>query len=138
VTDAFGNKLTAGATVVLTATGASVTGGANGTYNSATSKKRWENWVTGTTQASVSMQLALTATDLTGAGFPKANKVAFSTTSAGSLADQVKALTTQVAALTAQLAASRPVATSVTKKKYNTLARKWNAANPSNKVALKK
>ena len=145
VTDAFGNKLTSGATVALTATGATVTAGANGTYNNATAKKRWENWVTGTTQASVSMQLSLTATDLTGAGFPKANKVAFSTTSAGSLADQVKTLTAQVtdltgkvAALTTQLEASRPVATSVTKKKYNTLARKWNAANPSNKVALKK
>jgi hypothetical protein len=46
-------------------------------------------------------------------------------------------LTAQVAALTAQLAESRPKATSVTKKRYNTLARKWNAAFPSQKVALK-
>jgi hypothetical protein len=44
----------------------------------------------------------------------------------------------QVAALTAQLAASRPKATSVTKKKYNTLARKWNRAFPSQAVKLKK
>jgi hypothetical protein len=51
---------------------------------------------------------------------------------------QITALTAQVAALTAQLAASRPMATSVTKKKYNTLARKWNAANPGARVALKK
>jgi len=42
------------------------------------------------------------------------------------------------AALTAQLATMRPKATSVTKKRYNTLARKWNAAFPSQKVALKK
>jgi hypothetical protein len=55
--------------------------------------------------------------------------------SAGALPTAVNA---QVAALTAQLAASRPIATSVTKKKYNTLARKWNAAFPSQKVALKK
>jgi hypothetical protein len=46
--------------------------------------------------------------------------------------------TAQIAALTIQLAASRPIATSVTKKKYNKLARKWNAAFPSQKVALKK
>jgi hypothetical protein len=44
----------------------------------------------------------------------------------------------QVASLTEQLANSRPKETSVTKKKYNTLARKWNAAFPSQKVALKK
>jgi hypothetical protein len=46
--------------------------------------------------------------------------------------------TAQIAALTAQLAESRPKATSVTKKRFNTLARKWNAAFPSQKVALKK
>jgi hypothetical protein len=44
----------------------------------------------------------------------------------------------QVATLTAQIATMRPKATSVTKKRYNTLARKWNAAFPSQKVALKK
>ena len=48
------------------------------------------------------------------------------------------ALTAQVAALTAQLADSRSKATSVTKKKYNTLARKWNRAFPSQAVKLKK
>ena len=45
---------------------------------------------------------------------------------------QVATLTEQVATLTAALAAS------VTKKKYNKLARKWNRANPSNKVKLVK
>jgi hypothetical protein len=45
---------------------------------------------------------------------------------------QVAALTAQVATLTAT------VAKRVSKKKYNTLARKWNAAFPSQKVALKK
>ena len=47
-------------------------------------------------------------------------------------------LTAQVTALTAQLAVSRLIENSVTQKKYNTLVRKWNAAFPSNKVALKK
>jgi hypothetical protein len=54
------------------------------------------------------------------------------------LTTQVTELQAKVTALTDQLAASRPVADSVTKKKYNTLARKWNAANPGAKVALKK
>jgi hypothetical protein len=44
----------------------------------------------------------------------------------------------QVAALTAQLAESRSKAKSVTKKRFNTLARKWNAAFPSQAVKLKK
>jgi len=47
-------------------------------------------------------------------------------------AAQQTALTAQIAALTAQ------VAKRVSKKKYNTLARKWNAAVPGQKVALKK
>jgi hypothetical protein len=73
------------------------------------------------------VQIALTAADLTPA-FPAAKSVAFSSASAGSLADQVKALTAQVAALQASLQAS------VTKAKYNKLVRKWNRANPTNKV----
>jgi hypothetical protein len=62
----------------------------------------------------------------------------FFSVSAVDLSAQVTALTAQVAALQAQLEASRPKATSVTKKRYNTLARKWNAANPGARVALKK
>jgi hypothetical protein len=64
--------------------------------------------------------------------------VAFSSVNAADLAAQVTALTAQVTALTAQLAVSRLIENSVTQKKYNTLVRKWNAAFPSNKVALKK
>jgi hypothetical protein len=45
---------------------------------------------------------------------------------------QVTNLTSQVAALTAQVAGM------VTKKRFNKLARKWNKAFPSQKVALKK
>jgi hypothetical protein len=47
-------------------------------------------------------------------------------------------LAAQVATLTAQLADSRSKAKSVTKKRFNTLARKWNAAFPSQAVKLKK
>jgi hypothetical protein len=49
---------------------------------------------------------------------------------AAGASSQITNLTAQVAALTAQLAAS------VTKVKYNKLARKWNRANPSNRVKL--
>jgi hypothetical protein len=62
----------------------------------------------------------------------------FFAVSAVDLSASVTALTAQVAALTAQLAVSRLIEDSVTQKKYNTLARKWNKANPGAKVALKK
>ena len=53
-------------------------------------------------------------------------------------AAQVTALTAQVASLQAQLAALQIVKDrKVSKKKYNRLARKWNAAFPSNKVWVK-
>jgi hypothetical protein len=51
---------------------------------------------------------------------------------------QVTALLAQVAAQAAILAVSRLDENSVTQKKYNKLARKWNAAFPSQAVALKK
>jgi hypothetical protein len=47
-------------------------------------------------------------------------------------------LSERVKALEAQIKEMRLKANSVTKKKYNTLARKWNAAFPSQRVALKK
>jgi hypothetical protein len=71
-------------------------------------------------------------------GLPDSKQELVATVNVAGASTQVASLTAQVAALTAQLAASRPIATSVTKKKYNTLARKWNAAFPSQKVALKK
>ncbi len=49
------------------------------------------------------------------------------------------ATSAQIATLTAQLAeATAKLAKRVTKKRFNTLARKWNAAFPSQKVKLKK
>jgi hypothetical protein len=95
----------------------------------------------GSAAISLSMTTALTAV----AGAPV--KVAaygdpvgtqFFAVSAVDLSASVTALTAQVAALTAQLAVSRLIEDSVTQKKYNTLARKWNKANPGAKVALKK
>jgi hypothetical protein len=156
VTDVFGNPVTGGATgnataagftplavasgkVELKAVGATIAGGTAWTWD--TTRKSWKNDLGLVSAKSGSYALSLELTgdpDLTDAGLPSAKTTAFSTTSAQSLEDQVKALTAQVTALQAQLEASRPKATSVTKKKYNTLARKWNAANPSARVALKK
>jgi hypothetical protein len=61
-----------------------------------------------------------------------------SATALAAAQSQITALQANVTALTAQLAVSRLIENSVTQKKYNTLARKWNAAFPSQRVALKK
>jgi hypothetical protein len=74
----------------------------------------------------------ITLADNSVAGLADANYAYSGVVNNPGAATQVAALTAQVAALTAQ------VAKRVSKKKYNTLARKWNAAFPSQKVALKK
>jgi len=118
ITDQFGNAVTAGATATLSGVGATFSGAA--TYDS--TRKKWEANVSGTTQSNVSMQLALTATDISANGFAKPVIYAFKSVSAGSIEDQVKALTAQVSALTAD---------------YNALATKWNARVASKKAPKK-
>jgi hypothetical protein len=93
--------------------------------------------------AAISIKMFTTLTAVAGApakvaayGDPVGTQ--FFAVSAVDLSASVTALTAQVAALTAQLAVSRLIEDSVTQKKYNTLARKWNKANPGAKVALKK
>jgi hypothetical protein len=136
VTDAYGNQLTAAGapdSVVVGIFGATVTVPA---YN--TTRKQYEATVHGTATSSVAMSVTLQAPDLSANGFAKPVTYAFSSVSGASLATQVTNLTAQVATLTAQLAVSRLIEDSVTQDKYNTLARKWNKANPRAKVALKK
>jgi hypothetical protein len=71
-------------------------------------------------------------------GFAAPKNVVFATSNSGSLSAQVTALTAQVTALQAQLAALQIIKDrKVSKLKYNRLARKWNAAFPSNKVWVK-
>jgi len=118
ITDQFGNAVTSGATATLSGVGATFSGAA--TYDS--TRKKWEANVSGTTQSNVSMQLALTATDISANGFAKPVIYAFKSVSAGSIEDQVKALTAQVSALTAD---------------YNALATKWNARVASKKAPKK-
>jgi hypothetical protein len=128
LTDAYGNPVSAASPVTLTTLGA----GTPTVAYSATSKL-WESTLTvSATATSVALQIALTAADLSTNGFAKPVDVAFTTVASGSLSAQVTALTAQVASLNAQLAAL--TASTVTKAKYNKLVRKWNRANPSNKV----
>jgi len=95
-------------------------------------KTAWKSGdLTTSTSGSVAFRVDLLTVDhKVGLAAPK--NVAFSTLTSGSLEEQVAALTTQVAAL--QVIVDRKVS----KKRYNTLARKWNRANPSDRVALKK
>jgi hypothetical protein len=142
ITDVFGNTVKAAATVTSSTTGAGVTldptaGSMSLTYSSTEGGHGFKMHTT--SSGGFAINLSITATDVT--GLPAAKKSLFLTSTAVSVAGlsaQITTLTAQVAALTAQLAESRPMATSVTKKKYNTLARKWNAANPGARVALKK
>jgi hypothetical protein len=107
---------------------------------STTTKRHAGVLTAGKVAGTIAIQAALagTATDDQVKAFGTPVRTYFTTLATASLAGQVTALTAQVAALTAQLAESRPKATSVTKKRFNKLARKWNAANPGARVALKK
>jgi uncharacterized small protein (DUF1192 family) len=135
VLDMFDNPITTG-TVTPTVLGADAAAGTL-TYDSV--DKRWEGKATArSTAGTVALNIATTDKATKVSRFGDVVNTAFYTVSVENLATQITALTAQIAALQAQLEASRPMATSVTKKKYNTLARKWNAANPGNKVALKK
>jgi hypothetical protein len=148
VTDAFGNVVDEESDQSLTVTRVG-TGSPDSTdvqYSDTT--ERWEGTITaGATagQLAVSLVIAgLTATDEQEAAFGAPNNTFFGiiNVAAAKTADEwqadIKVLNDRITVLTTQLEASRPKATSVPKKKYNKLARKWNAANPGAKVALKK
>jgi len=131
VTDVFGNDTTVNNVVRITtfdyATGTVATADATRVDSKKVSEYEW----TSPSSDAIALSLKLNSDPAHVVGFAKAKKfVAATVNSAG--------VSSQVAALTAQLAESRSKATSVTKKKYNTLVRKWNAAFPSQKVALKK
>ncbi len=132
VIDAFGNvrESNAGVTTVTLSTGE--------TFAATWDSLRKLNYadITSSTSNPFTISIDQGGSDIT--GLPKHGSPKVYIVNSPAVASANTALTAQVAALTAQLAESRPKATSVTKKKYNTLARKWNAAFPSQKVALKK
>jgi hypothetical protein len=145
VTDQFGNALeNVAAASTLIAGADSVAGlGTLPTLGAATWDATRKVYVASLSAVTTPTEFAYILTVASGdvadvGGLAKANRGGFFQINSAATATANAAATAQIAALTAQLAASRPKATSVTKKKYNTLARKWNAAFPSQKVALKK
>jgi hypothetical protein len=147
VTDMFGNLMTlAAGDVIVDGLGGNLGADATQTEWAQNSTTKVVTFVVANRSTTGAAALSLKAhttigvsgviTKVTAFGDPVTTQ--FFSVNAVDLSAQVTSLTAQVAALTAQLAESRPVATSVTKKKYNTLARKWNAANPGARVALKK
>jgi hypothetical protein len=148
VADAFGNVIdsVSNQTLTVTRVGTGSPTGTNVVYSD--TSERWEGTITaGATAGQLAVGLTiqgLTATDEQEEAFGEPNNTFFgiinvaAAKAAAAWEADIKVLNDRIAVLTTQLAASRPIATSVTKKKYNTLARKWNAANPGAKVALKK
>jgi hypothetical protein len=149
VKDAFGNDLTTALvasdfhTTILGGSAADVKKAvttANFAYNATTKVYT----ITGLVRDSAGSQavslevntVAIRATKVTAFGDPVLE--AFFTVNPLDLGTQVTVLTAQVASLQAQLAALQIVKDrKVSKLKYNRLARKWNAAFPSNKVWVK-
>jgi hypothetical protein len=135
VTDAFGNAIetVSNQTLTVSRVGTGSPSSTNVVY-SATSK-RWEGTVTaGATAGQLAVSLTiegLTATTDQKAAFGDPVNTFFGiiNVAAAKTAAQWQA---DIAALQAQLAAL--TASTVTKAKYNKLVRKWNRANPNNKV----
>ena len=134
VTDVFGNKHVETTAVAFSA--GTLTTGVNGAadivapdaYTWHTTRKVWVGKVIGKEAAgpaSVSVTLGNGSFDSEANGLPAPKLIAFNTLSAADLAAQISALQAQVASM-------------VTKKRFNTLARKWNAAFPGDNVKLKK
>jgi hypothetical protein len=139
VKDAFGNDLTT--PLVTGELTLSQVGALTPVFTySATTKVYEISWTAPATAQGVAVQATLVAakTPTAVTAFGATVPTVFSSVDVQDIEKQVTALTAQVTALTAQLAVSRLIENSVTQKKYNTLARKWNKANPGAKVALKK
>jgi hypothetical protein len=146
VKDAFGNHLTTALTnsnFVVSALGGDKAGAQ--TYDAATTPVAGEYVITHSTTTDVYTIKTLNRSD---AGpMAVSVKLASDPTKVDAFGDFVASsffqvnsvdLAARVAELETQIATMRPKANSVTKKRYNTLARKWNAAFPSQKVKLKK
>jgi hypothetical protein len=129
VRDVFGNQIE---TTPITGAVAGAAHTVDAVWDSA------NKWHDATITSSTNRAFILTLDGLAGtnpddvAGFADASIDSLQVVNSSGVSSQVAALTAQVATLTAT------VAKRVSKKKYNTLARKWNAAFPSQKVALKK
>ena len=135
VADVFGNPVVAdAANISLTNTRLNM-----GAPTWSTTGLTYESVLTSTGSAAFVGSLDIGAADVAGMPDPKDSIVAVvNSTTQATVDTQIAALQAQVAAQAAILAVSRLDENSVTQKKYNKLARKWNAAFPSQAVALKK
>jgi len=127
ITDALGNKVESATTF----TAPNMT---TPTWDAAA--KVYKATLTSPSSSAFLVSIDLGATNIV--GFADAADVFTGVVNNPGVSAQIAVLTAQVAAQAAILAVSRLDENSVTQKKYNTLARKWNAAFPSQAVALKK
>jgi hypothetical protein len=122
VTDVFGNAVT-NASISST-----VIRGSVGAFSYDATDKRYEATLTAPATAGTTVIAnTITATAVTGLAKPVTEVV--SNISVADLAGQVAVLQAQLAAVTAS---------TVTKAKFNKLAKRWNKANPNKKVKLVK
>jgi hypothetical protein len=133
ITDVFGNTVKADVILTTSTTGSDITltpaTGSSFTYSSTDGGHGLKLNKTTSGGLAASLFIAADPADVT--GLAAASSTVFLATT---VADQA----TQIAALTAQLAALQVIKDrKVSKLKYNRLARKWNAAFPSQKVWVK-
>jgi hypothetical protein len=148
VTDVFGNALEgADAETLFGAAGVNVSAkgvatatltrtGASTWWNAST--KTYQGTLTSTTNNPFIVEIGVDGDTAAGIGDPSVNGLPDAAHKAILIVNNPAAATAN-AALTAQIAALQVIVDrKVTKKRFNTLARKWNAAFPSQKVKLKK
>jgi hypothetical protein len=135
VTDVFGNvRGTTGDTIasaLVSSTGATPANSGIATFD--TNRKLFVSKVDSATNGPLVLTIAGAGADATNVGLGASNLTG------NNVVVNNAGVSAQVATLTAQVAALQVIVDrKVTKKRFNTLARKWNAAFPSQKVKLKK
>jgi hypothetical protein len=137
VVDMFGNVITTAAVTSQTL-GGDATGADSPMLYDTVAKVYEGDFTNRTTAGSVALLISMAISADTVTAFGAKNTSVFVTVSGADLQATVTSLQAQVASLQAQLAALQIIKDrKVSKLKYNTLARKWNAAFPSNKVWVK-
>ena len=137
VVDMFGNAITTAAVTSQTL-GGDATGADSPMLYDTVAKVYEGDFTNRTTAGSVALLISMAISADTVTAFGAKNTSVFVTVSGADLQATVTSLQAQVASLQAQLAALQIIKDrKVSKLKYNRLARKWNAAFPSNKVWVK-
>jgi hypothetical protein len=132
VTDVFGNAVEARAAVSDDAQRVNM-----GLITWDAAAKVYKSTMTSPSTGAFIASIDLAAATRSITGMPDANQDLVATVNVSGAGTQVLSLTAQIAALEAKILTMRTFERSVTKKRFNTLARKWNAAFPSQAVKLK-